>query len=103
MASWIEVELIRRQQEKLLNSLNKKLKLQAYFDSLTEIPNRRGMYKTLLKELNKLTRSQGKGTLAIIDLDDFKKVNDTYGHQKGDKVLVYTAQKITDSMRDMIL
>lgn len=100
MASWIEVELIRRQQEKLLNSLNKKLKLQAYFDSLTEIPNRRGMYKTLLKELNKLTRSQGKGTLAIIDLDDFKNVNDTYGHQKGDKVLVHTAQKITDSMRD---
>jgi diguanylate cyclase (GGDEF)-like protein len=100
MASWIEVELIRRQQQKQLNSLNKKLKLQAYYDSLTNIPNRRGMYKTLHKELNKLTRSQGKGTLVIIDLDDFKKVNDTYGHQKGDKVLVLTAQKITDSMRD---
>ncbi|MBT8135301.1 MAG: sensor domain-containing diguanylate cyclase [Gammaproteobacteria bacterium] len=100
MASWIEVELIRRQQEKQLNSLNKKLKIQAYYDSLTNIPNRRGMFRTLQKELNKLIRSKGKGTLAIIDIDNFKQVNDTYGHQKGDEVLVLTAEKITDSMRD---
>ena len=100
MASWIEVELIRREQEKQLNSLNQELRHLADYDSLTNIPNRRGMYKKLYKGLNQLTRMHGEGVLAIIDIDHFKKLNDTYGHQKGDEALVATAQKITDSLRD---
>ncbi|MGY5449575.1 sensor domain-containing diguanylate cyclase [Agarivorans sp. MS3-6] len=100
MASWIEVELIRRQQEQQLNRLNEKLKHLANYDSLTDIPNRRGMYRKLKKSINQLIRTQGHGTLAIVDIDHFKKLNDTYGHQLGDKALVETANKISASIRD---
>lgn len=100
MASWIEVELIRREQEAQLNALNQELNLLANYDSLTNIPNRRGMYKNLQKDINQLSRMRGKGTLAIIDIDHFKTLNDTYGHQKGDEALVATAKRIASSLRD---
>lgn len=76
MASWIEVELIRREQEGLLNALNQELRLQADFDSLTRVPNRRGMYMHLHKGLNEIMRAHESATLAIIDIDHFKKLND---------------------------
>lgn len=100
MASWIEVELIRREQEDQLIALNLELKHLANYDSLTDIPNRRGMYSHLKKNLNQLSRTCGECTLAIIDIDHFKKLNDTYGHQKGDEALVSITQKITGSLRD---
>jgi len=100
MASWIEVELVRREQEKHLNRLNKILEYQADHDSLTNIPNRRGALKALHKDLNRISRNKGQGIIAIIDIDHFKKINDTYGHQKGDEALESIAQKISDSIRD---
>ncbi|MCL1067942.1 sensor domain-containing diguanylate cyclase [Shewanella olleyana] len=100
MASWIEVELIRREQEAELRKLNNKLKYQANYDSLTNIPNRRGMHRKLIKGMNHLNRMSGECTLAILDIDYFKKLNDVYGHQKGDEALVEIANKINDSLRD---
>lgn len=100
MASWIETELIRREQETQLKALNKMLKRQANYDTLTNIPNRRGMYSTLKKGLNRLSRTQGECIIAIIDIDYFKKLNDVYGHQKGDKALVAIASKIDRTLRD---
>lgn len=100
MASWIEVELIRKEQEAQLHALNKELKYQADYDSLTNIPNRRGMYKNLQKSLNQLNRTRGECILAIIDIDYFKKLNDTAGHQAGDGTIVTVANKITESIRD---
>ncbi|MCL6416802.1 sensor domain-containing diguanylate cyclase [Aestuariirhabdus sp. Z084] len=100
MASWVESELVRREQEAQLRALNKKLKLLANYDSLTQIPNRRGMYKSLQKSMKQLSRKNGEGTLAMIDIDHFKQLNDRYGHQTGDEALVATAQMITDSLRD---
>ncbi|WP_299569474.1 sensor domain-containing diguanylate cyclase [uncultured Shewanella sp.] len=100
MASWIEVELIRREQETELKNLNNKLKYQANYDSLTNIPNRRGMHRKLLKGMNHLNRMGGECTLAIVDIDHFKKLNDAYGHPKGDEALVIIANGINDSLRD---
>ncbi|MBQ4891091.1 sensor domain-containing diguanylate cyclase [Shewanella sp. MMG014] len=100
MASWVEVELIRREQEAQLKALNKELHHLANFDSLTNVPNRRGMHQTLHKDLNRLSRSQGHGTIALLDIDRFKQLNDTYGHQAGDDALVAIAEKITQSLRD---
>jgi diguanylate cyclase (GGDEF)-like protein len=100
MASWIEVELIRIEQEKQLHVLNQELKHQADYDSLTNIPNRRGMYKNLQKSLNQLSRTRGECTIAIIDIDYFKKLNDTCGHQAGDEKIVHVVNKITESIRD---
>lgn len=100
MASWIEVELIRKAQETQLHVLNKELEHQADHDSLTNIPNRRGMYKSLQKSMNQLSRKQGECILAIIDIDCFKKLNDACGHQKGDETIVHVVNKITESIRD---
>lgn len=100
MASWIEVELIRREQETQLKALNKELHHLANYDVLTDIPNRRGMLKTLQRDINRLSRVKGKGTIALIDIDKFKQLNDTYGHQMGDDALVEIAKTITNTLRD---
>ena len=100
MASWIEVELVRHEQEKQLTALNRQLKHQANYDSLTGILNRRGMYKHLHKDLNHLSRQGGRGVLAVLDIDHFKKLNDTYGHLLGDEVLTALAQTIESSIRE---
>ncbi len=100
MASWVGVELVRRQQEVQLNTLNNELKLMAHHDSLTKVSNRRGMYSVLFKDLNQLSRQLGEGAVAMIDVDHFKRLNDTYGHQKGDEALIQIAKKISDSLRD---
>lgn len=100
MASWIQVELIRKKQEERLNALNKALEHQVEHDSLTNTLNRRGMYKSLQKSLNHLNRRDGEGVLAMIDIDYFKRVNDTRGHQAGDQVIVSIANQITEAIRD---
>ena len=71
-----------------------KLSYAATHDKLTGLYNRRG-YDYLIRNLDMET-----STLLIIDLDDFKKVNDTYGHDTGDKVLTKAADTIYNSFRD---
>lgn len=100
MASWIEVELSRREQEHELQVLNEKLKHLADYDALTNVLNRRGMYRALKKDFNQLGRAKSEGCLVMVDLDHFKKLNDSFGHLKGDKALVAVSQKITESLRD---
>lgn len=100
MASWVEVEITRRRQEKTLHSLNQELARKAYEDSLTHIPNRRAMFKYLHQELNRVSRTKDTGVLAIVDIDFFKKVNDEFGHQMGDQVLSSIAAKIEEAKRD---
>ena len=94
MASWIEVEMIRRKQEQQLQVLNRKLEAQALIDPLTQISNRRCMFRTLNSDLDKIKRAGGTGTFALVDIDHFKIVNDTYGHQVGDEVLKNVADKL---------
>ncbi len=100
MASWIGVELIRMEQETRLQILNHKLIEQASTDSLTGLSNRRAMFKHLRKEVNRINRNSQQGSLVLIDIDHFKKFNDSYGHQVGDRVLQEVAQKIKGSLRD---
>lgn len=100
MASWIEVELIRREQESQLLQLNKELQHNANYDILTNIYNRRGMHLELIKVLSRLSRTTEEYALALIDLDYFKQLNDSYGHQEGDKALVATAKSISNTLRD---
>ena len=97
MASWIEVELIRRKQEERLHQLNARLEYQAYHDALTGVANRRSMFKTVHLDIERMKRAGGKGTLAVIDIDHFKRVNDTHGHQVGDNVLKKWRQQLKSS------
>jgi diguanylate cyclase (GGDEF)-like protein/PAS domain S-box-containing protein len=67
-----------------------KLRHLAMTDSLTELYNRRAF----LDECQKLSSQHHQGCVAIVDIDDFKKVNDRYGHDAGDQALISVAKKI---------
>jgi diguanylate cyclase (GGDEF)-like protein len=71
----------------------------AYTDPLTEIPNRRFYYERLLQELSRARRSNRPLTLALIDLDLFKEINDDAGHRGGDQVLKFFAQFVRENLR----
>ncbi|MFT8322041.1 MAG: response regulator [Bacillus sp. (in: firmicutes)] len=69
-------------------------------DELTQVYNRKFLQDSYNRFIGDMTRTHTPGTLAIIDLDYFKKVNDTYGHIIGDKVLVEFAQYMKKSIRN---
>lgn len=68
-------------------------------DGLTDLYNRRHFDVMLSKEINDSRRSGDKLIFAMLDVDNFKKYNDTYGHQKGDQVLISIAQSLTKSFQ----
>ena len=97
---WVEGEIIRRQQQQRLHELQQIIDRKAYEDSLTCIPNHRAMYQHVVVDINRITREKGKATLAIIDIDLFKNINNYYGHDKGDEVLIKVASTINNNKRD---
>jgi len=74
-------------------------RFQAKTDSLTGIANHRQFYETLEREIARANRSKNRFALVLADLDDFKLVNDTHGHQTGDAVLIETAKRLTANVR----
>lgn len=72
---------------------------QATRDGLTGLWNRRSIFEILAKELSRAHRGQLKFSVLMADLDHFKLVNDTYGHQAGDRVLQAVAERITEFTR----
>jgi diguanylate cyclase (GGDEF)-like protein len=73
---------------------NKRLAVQSDIDSLTGIYNRRGLFR-ILKTMSFLAqRHRDNVGVMMIDIDDFKSINDTYGHQKGDEVIKTVADII---------
>ncbi len=73
---------------------------QANFDPLTRLPNRRMFQDRLEHEIKKSHRDRVPLALMFIDLDKFKEVNDTLGHDKGDLLLVEAARRITGCVRE---
>ncbi len=71
------------------------MKLAAY-DALTGLYNRGFMFKLLEKETEKATKQNDKSIIIYIDLDNFKEVNDNYGHRRGDEVLKNIANIISE-------
>lgn len=72
----------------------------ARHDSLTGLTNRMFFEALVQKQIASNKRSGNKFTLMMIDLNNFKAVNDTYGHDKGDEVLIEVAKKITSVLRE---
>ncbi len=94
-----------------LASLNKNLELKvkertmeleqmASTDVLTNLINRRELMRLFEHELSVTKRYRSDLSIAILDIDYFKKVNDTYGHQEGDNVLIEVAKTLKDSIRE---
>lgn len=73
---------------------------QSNFDMLTGLPNRNMFLDRLEQEIKKADRSAHQLALLLIDLDNFKEVNDTFGHSMGDRLLVEAALRIVASVRD---
>jgi diguanylate cyclase (GGDEF)-like protein len=87
-----------------LKSLHDRERQLSRVDSLTGIGNRLAFYEFATAERNRARRNDQPITLAYLDLDGFKVINDTLGHQMGDKVLVNVAQTMQISVRqtDMV-
>jgi diguanylate cyclase (GGDEF)-like protein len=80
----------------------KKLETEAskiYVDALTGIYNRRFLDEKLQRIIRSLSRYNGKLSLMMVDIDYFKKYNDTYGHLEGDNCLKTVAETLTESVR----
>jgi diguanylate cyclase (GGDEF)-like protein len=75
------------------------LELQAQTDSLTGLYNHRYFHERLRAELTRATRSHGSIGVLMLDIDDFKRVNDVHGHGTGDQVLVALADVLRGSIR----
>ena len=71
----------------------------AFYDSLTGLPNRPLFIEHLSKILKNAVRYNHKGALLFIDMDNFKRINDTLGHSIGDELLKTTAKRLTKCLR----
>jgi len=81
-------------------SLQAKLEFEALHDSLTGLTNRKYLFRELERLSSKSTRTDVKVFVIYIDLDDFKPINDNYGHHCGDELLVEVANRLTASVRE---
>ena len=98
--SWLIAGLIERERlvEKL-RSANAQLANHALIDVITGLPNRRAIVGELERLIARGRREGQNILVGLIDLDDFKAINDTYGHQAGDELLFQVAQRMNDALR----
>ncbi len=90
----------RKQRQVELERLNQELSEQSKTDELTQIKNQRAILARLKNEMDLSIRTGGKLSILMLDIDDFKKVNDLHGHVIGDTVLADVAAIISRSIRD---
>mgnify|MGYP000654552084 FL=1 len=75
------------------------IRRHAYYDTLTFLPNRFLALDRLSQMISEAERDSEKTAILFLDLDDFKKVNDTLGHEIGDKLLIESANRLTQIVR----
>lgn len=89
-----------RQKLTEIEELQKRLTEQAIRDPLTGLYNRRFLEESLARELARARRTQQPLSVAVIDLDHFKRVNDAYGHHAGDTLLIAVGDLLRSYIRD---
>lgn len=94
----LESRVAERTQE--LETLNYKLEQLSVTDSLTAIPNRRFLMDHINQTMLLSKRTNNYGALLYLDLDEFKPVNDLYGHEVGDLLLIEVANRLKASVRE---
>lgn len=90
----------RKQLEERLKQANERLDHLAHHDELTELLNRRAGLQRLEEEIKRYERYATPFSIAMYDLDNFKAINDTYGHSAGDDVLEQITALVSNALRD---
>ena len=110
---WLTISSVRDDQGQVTNyvasvtdiserkSSEQKIRQLAFFDPLTGLPNRRLLRDRLQHAISLCSRQGKHAALIFLDLDDFKNVNDLYGHQVGDALLCQVAVRLTKNLREM--
>lgn len=104
MAASIDMDLVRQACSLVAIAVERKrneelIRHQASYDALTDLPNRRMFVDRLRAEVARAERDESNVALLFIDLDRFKGVNDTLGHEVGDQLLVTAALRIRQCVR----
>ncbi len=86
--------------EEVISERTKLLKEQAQHDGLTKLLNQRAFYTELRRELMRGQRRNHATVLVYFDLDNFKKLNDSQGHKRGDEILVAVADAMRSTLRE---
>lgn len=112
-AEWLSINVIfnpdgsKRMHVAIFSDITKKkqadelLWKQANYDHLTQLPNRQLFYDRLAQKIIMARRGSDSLALLFLDLDRFKEINDTLGHDMGDKLLVIAAERINQCVREM--
>jgi len=99
VASQVALAIEVKQSNDALLESEQKHKKFAYHDSLTGLPNRKAFYEQLEKYCDRANRNDASIALFFLDIDKFKKVNDTLGHGVGDALLVEISNRLKKSLR----
>lgn len=93
---WVAVmrDITQRKQTEM------KIQQLAFYDAMTGLPNRQLLIDRLKQRLSSSLRSHHSGAVLFIDLDNFKSLNDTHGHDVGDMLLVEVARRIVECVRN---
>ena len=81
-------------------AMEEKIKNLAYYDYLTGLPNRRLFNDRLTQSILDAVRNEKNLGVLFLDLDSFKRINDTMGHAKGDELLKMVSKRLTDTLRE---
>ncbi len=87
-----------KQQFDELTTKEETIRRMAYYDSLTRLPNRAYLQERLASELERASRGESAGTVLFIDMDDFKMINDTFGHSCGDNIIIKVGNRILEAV-----
>lgn len=110
-AEWLSISVVKNEQGEVQNFVglfhdvtekkraNDRVWEHANYDQLTRLPNRRLFYDRLDQGMRKCDRNDESLALLFLDLDHFKEVNDTLGHQTGDELLIQVANRIVNHVR----
>ena len=94
---WVSVQRDITERKLIEEQLNQ----LAFYDPLTKLPNRRLLNDRLSQAIASSKRSGYYGALMFLDMDNFKQLNDSYGHELGDILLVEVANRLTDCVREI--